>query len=58
MGVRKPVGSGPRRLLAYAWRTVGMPPGVPRRDVAVVGEMAQLSDQELQRVAGLGSRRR
>ncbi len=54
---RRPVGSGRRRLLAHASRTVGIPPVVRRRDVAFVGDMAPRPGQELQRVDGLGPRR-
>jgi hypothetical protein len=53
----RPVGSGRRRLLAHAPRTVGIPAVVPRGDVALIGDVHQHPGQKLQRVHGLRARR-
>jgi hypothetical protein len=45
-------------LTSHPTRTVGIPARVPRGDVALVGDVHQHPGQELERVGGLGARRR
>jgi hypothetical protein len=54
----RPFPRGRHHLLPHATRPIGIPAVVPRRDVARVGDVHEHPGEELERVGGLGPRRR